>query len=542
MGQNLFRFSWILWGITIIFSWWFIPPRIDDGIYLYPAISVLNNLSPSGIIGNNIIPIFYIFPTQPFLHGVFLKFLNIFSVDIGINTYRLFNYFVLIILFYSVNKLFQSIIESHKSFYASWLFFVLIGLSQFSVQFFINRPELLALFFFTIGIKSAFKFIEDYKKNIIHLGVAFFSLGVTITLHPNFIIPSGLLVIYLLFLIIENRRLNYFGLIVFFLIPSTLFLGWFLVNFDIAFEQLYGRVSITTHSNFFTLESPRHMFSTIFGISDKSLIHKLYLGLHMFTLLIELLVLLFLSLLSSKYYCLNERSLNLVKVSSFATILLFFLMESWPGSYLTVAFLSFIYIIIYLFSLSVEKITVLNRFYGLISRKKLKILAYAFSVFFILSLPIFQSLKVYASNNQYFDHHKTLTELDGHLLDTRHLFINTPHLLPLFAKEINNNFLNKESNGIYVHWYFPVSPDSPSIKSQEMMFQSILNDNAKMNGAIWGTLKKYYYQDNKSACLILAARKHYLKFDSAKVLYEDRDNIFFKSNKANLTTKEKCNG
>ena len=87
MAQNILRLSWLLWVVTILFAWWFIPPRIDDGIYLFPAISVLNGLPPAGIINNTVQPVFYIFPTQPFLHGIFLKFISFFSIDIGINKF-----------------------------------------------------------------------------------------------------------------------------------------------------------------------------------------------------------------------------------------------------------------------------------------------------------------------------------------------------------------------------------------------------------------------------------------------------------------------
>lgn len=72
-------FILLAWIVTIIFSWWFIPPKIDDAIYLVPAISVFNNYSPGVFIANSIEPIFFIFPTQPFVHGLFLKFLSFFQ-------------------------------------------------------------------------------------------------------------------------------------------------------------------------------------------------------------------------------------------------------------------------------------------------------------------------------------------------------------------------------------------------------------------------------------------------------------------------------
>ena len=61
MASNILtRLVWLAWATTILFAWWFIPPRVDDGTYLFPAISVLNNYPPGGIINDSIQPIFYI--------------------------------------------------------------------------------------------------------------------------------------------------------------------------------------------------------------------------------------------------------------------------------------------------------------------------------------------------------------------------------------------------------------------------------------------------------------------------------------------------
>jgi len=53
-------------------------------------------------------------------------------------------------------------------------------------------------------------------------------------------------------------------------------------------------------------------------------------------------------------------------------------------------------------------------------------------------------------------------------------------------------------------------------------------------------LKEYFSLKSGSACLTLAAKKHYLKIDGVKVLYEDRDNIFFISDNVKLSTKAAC--
>ena len=541
MTQNILRLSWLLWIVTIIFAWWFIPPRIDDGIYLFPAISVLNGLPPSGIINNTLQPVFYIFPTQPFLHGIFLKFLSFLSIDIGINTYRIFNYSAVILLFCLVQKLFATILNSsNKAEYATSAFLIFIGLSQFSVQFFINRPEVLGLVFFTAGLISTIKFITLPRKIPLYITTAFISFGISITLHANFIIPSGLVVLYILWLILVSRQQRYLTLLVAFLLPLFLFLAWFLINFEVSYDQLFGRIGRATRDGIFTFTAPNQMISVITGNSDKTFAHKFYLGLHMLTLLIELLFLFLLFFIKSKSFTSDHKVINLFKIVSFSTIVLFFLMESWPANYLLVSFLAIVSIIFFIFNLSFDSNTLVSRIFKFKTDQSFRILIYTSAFFFILSLPIFHSLKIYASNGYYFDHHETIESLSDPLHDNKNMFINSPHILPLYADLINQNFQNKkDKKWIKVNWYFPVS-DSPTIASQELMLKSIVNDLNDMQGAIWGTLKEYFSFNANSACLILATKKHYLKIDKIKVLYQDRDNIFFISHGVNLSTKETC--
>ena len=157
-------FILLTWIVTIIFTWWFVAPKIDDAIYLVPAISVFNNYFPGVFFGNSIEPIFYIFPSQPYVHGLFLKFLNFFSISVDIYSYRLFNYSLVVLLFYSVYKLFSTLYPKRAYRILSInLFLSTLGLSQFSYQFYVNRPEVLGLLFFVIGFTYSIKFITNTK-------------------------------------------------------------------------------------------------------------------------------------------------------------------------------------------------------------------------------------------------------------------------------------------------------------------------------------------------------------------------------------------
>jgi hypothetical protein len=287
----------------------------------------------------------------------------------------------------------------------------------------------------------------------------------------------------------------------------------------------------------FTFVGAIEMFSVIIGNSNNTFAHKLYLSIHMLTLLIAILFLLFCLFLKNKSYREDNRITNLFKILSLAILALFCLMESWPPNYLLISFLSIVSVVFYVTNLSFNKSSfiVLN-YYKYIGKKfhSTSFLCLVSSLF-ILSLPVFHSLKVYAYDGYYYNHHKARSELNNLLSGNEHIFINSPQLLPLYSDKIHKNFSairnNKKEN---IHWYFPVHFSSPSPKSQELMLQSIKNDVELMQGAVWGTMKAYFFFDENSntACLTLAGQKHFIKIKGVKVLYEDRDNLFFVSESA----------
>ena len=68
------------WIITLIYAYFSIPPRVDDGYYLIPALSTVNGYPPGLLIAEEFRPIFFISPVQPFLNGLFLSLLSIFGI------------------------------------------------------------------------------------------------------------------------------------------------------------------------------------------------------------------------------------------------------------------------------------------------------------------------------------------------------------------------------------------------------------------------------------------------------------------------------
>jgi len=199
--QNTFITISVLWFFTIAFSWWNIPPRIDDGIYLYPSLMTSLGNGPGGFYNDLFEPVFFIFPTFSFINGVFL-----FIVEnvIGINylNYKLLQFFSVFFFFFSLKKFLTVLFPQEELALKIFIFFAsIIGLSQFSIQFFVLRPEVLGLCFFILAFTNLILYI---KKNM-NLKKFFIFLGLSASIHPNFLLISVFLI---LFVFLNNACLD----------------------------------------------------------------------------------------------------------------------------------------------------------------------------------------------------------------------------------------------------------------------------------------------------------------------------------------------
>jgi len=521
-----------LWVVAIIFSWWFIPPKVDDGIYLVPAISVLQSHSPSVAFGTSIEPIFFIFPTQPFLHGVFLKILNFLSIGVDVEVYRLFNYISVMTLLYLTHKLFSVVFNDvvHRR-VASNLSLILLGLSQFSLQFFVNRPEILGLVFFILGLIYFIKFLRKIKNTRFCIVLSVFYFGVSSILHPNFLLLSSFVLIYWVYIILYTQSVFYLKYLTAFFIPVFIVLGWFLINIEVVQDQLFNRIGEVSSNTLVSMSGIFNIFSVIIGDAEKTFAHNLYLQSHMATLLMALLFLAF-YLFRKEDVQKNEvyvyKFFKILALSIFALLLF---MQPFRPYYLLISFLSIIavvfFFITHIFSLNLDKQP------GAQSNQKtyVKPLIYLIFISLPLSLPILHTMKTYLSNGNYYNHHKTLNILTPSLTNNRHIFITTAQLLPLFSENISADFHNAHfAKGRYVHWYFPVA-DSPGDRFKELMQQDIDIEAPLMQDAIWGALIKTtsFNTQNTIACLSLKGGEFFINLYNPKILFKDKQNIFLTS-------------
>lgn len=520
------------WCLTIVFAWWFVHPKVDDGIYLIPAISTYQLNFPGVNFFDSVEPVFFIFPTQPFMHGIFLKILNILSIDIDIDTYRIFNYTCILALFYLVYRLFSSIF--HDNLYKIFsfnLFLILLGFSQFSLQFYVNRPEIPGLIFFTLGMICLIKVIKFNQHKILNFSFFSLSLGIASTFHPNLALISGLMFIYGSYLILKNYGIYYLKYMALFFIPIGILITWILINIDSAQGQFINRVQEVSS---ISMPGISNIFSTIFWDNNLTLVHNLYLSSFMLTLLLAIIISIFYVFKSLNFKS-TDTVYKIFNVLVGFTFLLIMVMQPFRPYYLLVSFFLIIsisfFVSIYLSSKNYGE-DIIQHEGNQIFIQGLKSIPL---ILMTLSFPISHLAKSMLSNDMYDNHHNTIEALEPYITSDQHFFITTGQLLPLLTMNISKDFYNIHFNkSRYVHWYFPIA-DSPGSRFKDLMRRDIHNEAHLMNNAIWGALRltTSFNKENTIACLKLKGGDFYINLYSPKILFKDKQNIFLTSPQVN---------
>ena len=517
------------WLLSLLYSYLFIPPRVDDGYYLMPALSVFNGYPPGLFIADEFRPIFFISPIQPFFNGIFMSFLSLFGFSPDIYNYRLFNNVLVFVLLVCVTKTYKELNNKDSSLsYSANIFLVLIAFTPFATNFYVNRPEVLGLLLLIYGFLLSVRLNKLSSPTYPSLLVGGFILGLTCTIHPNYALYSIPILIYTSYLIYHKSDLISKAL--FYLIsssiPLSILLIWFFYNFPIASDQLVNRASEVTPE--FQLSVPDGLLNVIqnsFLLIGENFIHKLYHSIFMTPFLICLIL--------SAYYVVRPKISNIQNIYTRKKLLILVLvsfillvtMVPYPPYYLTISF-----VLAFVISASFSDKIIL--FAKRLNGKNFRPLLSIFLISLIVASPLVPSashlLKVQATEGGYYDLKRTSSAiLDGKDIDT--LIVTTGQLLPPFIEKINLQL--SDINSSYLYWLFPIA-DVPGKDFREL-FDKEMNEVMALEyqqNTVWGSLKRglIYSLDKNNVCLSLKGTNDYIKLLNIFIEFEDRDNIFFR--------------
>ena len=506
------------WGISIIYAYFFIPPRDDDGIYLLPALSVANGFPPGFFIEGEFIAVFFIFPFQSLLNGQFLSFL-----EPDLYNYRLFNLSLILPLLiftgFFINLIFKDIDKTNLPFN---IFLILLAASPFSTNFYVNRPDILGLLFFIVGLVIITKNIQastpDSKSTI----ASFLFFGLACVTHPAFIILGIPIIIYFFYklLIANSSPWNLLTYVLSFIFPLLLLFLWFYINLDSSFPQIFNRTSgIANSSSTPLMEGIILLFKKTFFISDKEILYKFYDSFFSLPFLFSL-ILTFWNIWFNPIF--KE---NFILILLNIGCILIVMSQPFPGPMMSASYFMMILLsafFIHFFEVNkLVKLPKTNKFF------------YSSLILILIAAPITPLIvhvsKVQLTNQNYFDSKKTLDIIINNLSKEDKLIITTPQLIPPFTAYINDKVTGKHSDKFY--WLFPGGQTEKPAKKLESLFKKQLESviQSSQNNSIWGLSKKSIISTSGSViCFTLRGQLASIKLYNVNKIHEDRDNIFLR--------------
>ena len=506
------------WAISIVYAYFFIPPRDDDGIYLLPALYVANGLPPGFFIEEEFVLVFFIFPFQVLLNGQFLSL-----VQPDLYNYRLLNLILILPLLISTGSFIKLLFkDDEKTNLPFNLFLIILAASPFTTNFYVNRPDILGLLFFILGLLVVTRNLQTSTPRSYSTIASFLFLGLSCISHPAFIILTLPIVIFLFYKLAKTNTSLWSILICCFSFsfPLLLFFLWFYINLDTSFPQLFNRTSgIANSADNPLLEGVLLLFKKSFFITDKDLLYKIYDFFLSFPFLFSLSLILW-----------NIRS-NPIFLKNFILVLLnigcivIVMTQPFPGPMMTASYLMMILLSVFLINfLKVNK------------QKKLARHNRIFSSFLIILLclvpitPLFvHASKVHLTNQNYFDSKKTSDIVINSLLKEDKLIITTPQLIPPFTSYIYETITKDKRDDFY--WLFPGGQTEKPPFQIESLFKNQLESVLELpqNKSIWGLSKEsIVFTSEKSVCFTLRGQLASIKLYNIKKIHEDRDNIFYR--------------
>ena len=513
------------WILSAFYSYFFIPPKSDDGgIYLISALSVFNNGIPGVLLQDKIIPTFFVFPTQPFINGIFLKIISFFGFDLNSYNYRILNLISFICLIIITSKIINLLLNDHKYKYLlNSIFLILISITPISNNFYINRPELMGFFLIFLAfyyILLSKKNIPSKKDNYIKISIL---LGLSFIFHPSSMLLSTAIYSIFLFYGLAKKNLKKKIVSIFFFIMSIspLFV-WMIINYDVVFDQLFNRISSDISSN-------KNIIGTIFfdnlkillNIKKENTFQYLYNFIFNFPLF---LILIFCSILNlilifNKKLRVNYKSYEF-SFFIISIIIILFAKPAPPYS-LTISFF-----------LTFNLIILISKFkFEFMNNKKINFIL-SFFLIFLLITPLnpifFHKIKNYITDD-YYSLERTRDFYKSIITSNDILVVNNT-LLPIFINEMSDEIKKKRLRKKLYHFY-PVmyEPSEKFLELYELDINELLkNDHENL---IWGVSKERINKINKNDYCFLSTSQTSLRLNNVEKIFEDRYHYILKARK-----------
>ena len=500
------------WIVSFLFNFYLIIPNTDDAYYLMPAIGYLNTNELAYHIEDYQYKLFERFPLYSFIQGNFFKIINP-LININFYTYRTLNILVFISILILSFFLLKKILDKDGQNFNNKIIFLPLILSFTPIQTIIVafRPELLGILFVLISIF----FLYKKEKKLFYLSGFF--LGLAVICHPVFVIFNLFLVIYS-FLILKNYKKIFlyltinsipFFILIFYLylnLPNSLEMFTSQAKNLPYFKAWYGLISYS----FDLIKNESFLIGSINTI--------FYMPPFIFMLIC---IKYFFSNTKKKFF--KDKLIFLLFLSTITILIL-------ERNHTYLISLSSFFIIFIIFYIPWSK-KILN--FVSVNNKSINLLFVLLALIIINSWNIIHFSKFNLYKDKYLEPSKFIKFKKEITNDSSAIVIARPELVPLFTKELNQQYITNEYNHF---WFFPDNSPPRNVEriaKSENLIKQILETftNKKI---VWAVAKKDFKKKNNKYCLRLddthSSHSVNIQFDDIHKLLETNKHIFYYAN------------
>jgi len=528
-SKKVFLILIISWFSVIIFTYLILPPATDDMFYFWPALNFFYENRIGMYEGNRYATTYFQFPIYSLLNSFFLNAYTYFDYNISIYSYKLFNKILLILLFLLSIYWFRKTSNTDNFFLKINTFLFLITFTPFSLGTIGSvRPEvlgivfvLIALIFFKASIKSNYKSYFKIILSAVFLGLGFIT-------HPQFFTVTSVAALVMLLELFFNSR-NYkliFIYCFFFVVPVILLFYWYYLGYPVSLDFLLNRANYIGSNPFHIIKSNiSNLIVQSFFLSEAPIFIKLYqliFTLPYFFFLISIFPLILI------YKRKNNFSFDQkITISIFVAILFnFSFIKTYDFYHSVIAFFVLLALSSLIQKRDIHASNKFNNYFNII-----------FCVIIFLLNSIFISIhstKFLFSNKSYFYAPETKKKVFPHIHEDTILVLTSEKLFGVFIELFQKQYSEKDFKNIYMLFPFP---DAGPTKNQLKNAKNFLKTNLvklKDSKIIFGSKKNrgVFDESRENITLILNGNLK-VKVNINKVIFEDKEHIFFTSKKLN---------
>jgi hypothetical protein len=515
-------FSWIL---IISFTYIVLPPATDDMFYFWPALNFLYEKRIGMYEGDSFVTTYFQFPIYSLINGYFLIITNLFDIQLSSFSYKLFSKILLVIVF-GLSLFWIKINSEQKMFYLkSNIFLILITFTPFSLGLIgSTRPEFLGIILVLLSIIIFTIEKNLHFKNFFKIGLAGLFLGLAFIVHPQFFtITSAAALIMVFELYFKFKRLKLIFIFSFsFILPVIFLFYWYYLGYPLSLDFLLNRTNYIGESPFiiFKINIINLIKQSIF-LTNSSIYIKFYQSIftlpYLFLLMIVFPITFF--LFKKKKFLFDQKITFFIFIFSLLNFAYIKTYDYYNGviAFFLLLFFCSIFTKNQLFK-NIHKSSQLNliNFFC--------ILIFIINSFFIIT----HTTKFLLSNQKYFNYSDTKNAVSPYLDNDTTLILTSEKLFGVFIKNFENNYSQENHNKTYMLFPFP---DAGPTKNQLINAKVFLNTklkSLKTKNLIFGAKKiTSNLNKNKKEIILFFDKNLSLFINYNKIIYEDKDHIFF---------------